>query len=184
MSLCCLCRYRLAEFSNDSIVKRWKVIRLAAGGQVTIGHDFFIYPVPACIPNVGPYGGPGRESLFLQHSRLHQHPWSVANSAHGLARVEEVGHEGDRLGFNTKFVRIDLTARQDKPVVVRGLGVIQRLVNLGLLTPVGMVPAFDLTGLGRYYVDRSSGRFQSFLLGSVSSTCSKPSVARIAIFFP
>ncbi len=74
-------------------------------------------------------------------------------------------------------------ARQDDRVVLLAAGALKGLVDLEVIRRFVVVPAFDLAGLGGEDVDLGAGLLES-LLGPVNSTCSKPSVTKMATRLP
>ena len=81
------------------------------------------------------------------------------------------------------MVGIDHSARKHKSVKVIGIGVVKSLVNLYLVAPILELPALDLAALERNNNVLAPASSKA-LRGSISSACSNPSVAKIAIFFP
>jgi hypothetical protein len=107
----------------------------------------------------------------------------VADRGDGLAGADEVAHEVDRPWLQPELVRVDDAARHDEPVIGRGSAE-PRSASTGISSALSwwfqprIEPGFGATTW------TSAPAARSAFAGSVSSTCSTPSVASTAIFLP
>ena len=112
-------------------------------------------------------------------------PWQMTPT--GLPASKKAADEFQCLGLGSQLVRVGDPAGEDEPVVFARVGLADDAVGLEPVGFVEVVESLDLPGFrGQQLGVRAASR--TALSGSVSSTCSTPSLAvrkvRKAIFFP
>ena len=113
-----------------------------------------------------------------------QRPGSMADHAHGLARVDEGFDEGDGLGLHAQRIGIDDTARQYQRVVILRVRIIECLVDLDFSSPFLFAPAVhfapfegDHFGVGAGFIERTARLDQLALFETVRGQKRYPETA-------
>src|SRR4051794_3973487 len=110
----------LLDLFDDLGAEGFQVSWIARRDQALIYDDFRIFPLGACVRNVGLDRLERRHPAALGDTCLDQEPRSVTNSRDNLLRIEDVLDELQCLGLDPQQVRIDLAAWQNDRVVVTG----------------------------------------------------------------
>jgi hypothetical protein len=72
-------------------------------------------------------------------------PRAMTDSSDGLSTFDEFLDEGDCAPVGAELVGIDLAARENEAIVVRGLDFADEMIDFNALAPVGLVPTLDLS---------------------------------------
>jgi hypothetical protein len=131
---------------DELVAEGGDVFGFAAGDEVTVLDDFLVDPVGAGVGEVGLDGGPGGDSFAFDYVGFDQTPWTVADGGYGFSGFDELLDEGDGVLVGAELVGVDLAAGEDKGVVVGRFDLVDEMVDLDGLAPVGLVPAFNLSG--------------------------------------
>src|SRR3546814_9947401 len=104
----------------------------------------------------------------------------MADGGHRLVLLEEAAHEADGGRFCAQTVGIEDAARQHQGVVGLGIGLAERHVDGDLVAQSSTCQPLMRPLFGATTSTRAPSADKAFL-GSMSSLCSKPSVARMAM---
>jgi len=164
----------LAELLHQLGAEGGQIGRLAARDEAAVDHELRVLPGAARVLDIGLETLPGRQRAALHDARLDERPDTVADGPDRLPLLEEGTHEGDCVLVRAQDVRVDYPAREYESVVVRRLGVLDRLVGRERLALVVVVEALDLAllqrdqhGLAAGLLDRLPGLGQLDLLDPV-----------------
>ena len=135
----------LGDLLDHLAIKRREIIRLAAGHQSVIDHDFTIDPFRAGVFQVGLNRLVAGHLAPFDDAGVDQRPWAMANRGDGLAGVEECADEVERLRVAAKLVRIHHAAGQNQRIEVVRICLGEREIDGELIPPLGVLPTFDLS---------------------------------------
>jgi hypothetical protein len=100
---------RLAGFGqglDECVAEGWDVFRFAAGDDVAVLDDFTVDPVGSGVGEVGVDGGPGGDGFALDDACLDEFPGAVTDGGYGLAGLDELLDEFDRVFVGAEFVGV------------------------------------------------------------------------------
>src|SRR6266566_3676122 len=170
-------RPRLREERPHLAVERRDVIGLAARHPVPVDDHFGVLPLAAGAANVVLQGVVARQTTSLHQLRRHEQPRSVADRSDRLAGRIELLHEFARLHLHAQLVGVQSASGEKHRIEFLGVRIFEGHIDREALVLLVVFHALDL-GL------RRDEHRISASLGSVSSTLSTPSIARIATRTP
>src|SRR2546421_1301011 len=147
----------LRELLDDLCVEGGQVVGLAARDEPGVDDDFLVDPVRTRVAKVGLQARPGRDRAALYDTGLDQRPRPVADDADRLAARREVADERDDVLVRPELVGVRHAAREDEPVVIRRLRLLDRLVDLEAAALVEVLPSLNLAVLDRDQLRLAAG---------------------------
>ena len=139
---------RLNQGLDQSLVEGRDVVWFSAEDELSIGHDGLVDPVCAGVLDVGLEGWPGGYGFSTQRVCFDEGPGAMTDCGDGLTGGDELADEVDCCWFHAEMVGVHHAARQQKGVVVVRVGFGEGQVYLDGLTPILLVPTFDLAVFG------------------------------------
>ena len=130
---------------------------LARGDEALVDVDLLVDPGRARVAQVGPQRRPGRERAAAHDPASISVHGAVADRRHRLGLVEERAHERDGVRVGAQEVGVGDAARQHEPVVARGVGLLDGVVDRERVALVEVVEALDVAGLERDQLRRAAG---------------------------
>jgi len=178
-------RFALAfrKQANHLTVEGWDVVGPAACNHTLIVDDFLVDPAGAGVLEIGFQRRPGGHRAPANRSRFEQRPRAVTDRGYGFAGIRELLYKLNGRGIQAQMVGVHHSTRQEQSVEFFGIGGIQRNVHGDFFPPILLVQPLIFLPAGETTCVVAPASSNAFL-GSSNSDCSKPSVARIATFFP
>ena len=175
---------RTAEQADHRLVEGRDVVGLAARHEVAVHDGLLVDPLRAGFSRSVCSDGQDasrRPRAAPASMRVHG-PWQIV--ATGLPASKNAFANVTAVRLHPQRVGVDDTAGQEQRVEVPRPGAVERDVDRVLVAPLGELPGSDAvpSWVRRCWSPRRPA--SSAFLGSVISTCSKPSVTRIATFMP
>ena len=107
-----------AEEIDHGAIVGWNIVRLAAGDQIVVLHDFAIDPLGARVPQIGLKRGPGGHRVPAHTAGIDQGPGCMADRGNGLAVADKAAHKFDGCRFQAQVIGIHHSAGKMQCVVV------------------------------------------------------------------
>ncbi len=151
-----------AKFFDHFSVELGNVVGLAAGHEAAVGDDGLIDPFRARIFKISLDGFVAGEFAAFDDAGIDEGPWAVTDGGDGFALLEKRGDKSLDAGVTAELVGIHDAPGEEKCVIIVGPDGIDGEIDRDVFAPVGVVPAFDLTGLKRNDFGGGPGGVEGF----------------------